>query len=286
MGISEKFFRSCELSDVTLRVRDLERVAAWYETVFGAAPREKTAKRVVFSAEGATRPLLVLEADPAAGVRSPETAGLFHFAVLYPTREALGRVARALVERAIPFGTGDHGVSEALYLEDPENNGVELYVDRPAAEWPLSADGDVAMYTERVDLRALLAAGEAGGGGLLPPGTRIGHVHLCVSSLEWAKVFYCDVLGFSIRQRSFPGVLFMGRDGYHHHIGTNVWRSRSPAQPDAAGLRCFAVNFAETAELERVLDRARAKGFDCEEQGKGMRVSDADGIMCLLRVAP
>ena len=176
-------------------------------------------------------------------------------------------------------------MSEALYLDDPENNGVELYADRPVEAWPASADGDVAMYTEAVDLGALLAAGGTEEGSLLPAGTRIGHIHLCVSSLERARAFYCDVLDFPIRQRSFPGALFMGRDGYHHHIGANIGRSRSPAVPAAAGLRCFTLRFASGAELKRVVARARENGFACEETAEGLLATDADGIVCRLRAA-
>jgi Predicted ring-cleavage extradiol dioxygenase len=283
MGISENFFRSCELSEVTLRVRDLARVTGWYEQVLGVAPEEKTNGRVVFAVPGTAHALLVLESDPAARERALGAAGLFHFAVLYPSRESLGRVARALIERSIPFGTGDHGVSEALYLQDPEDNGVELYVDRPHDLWPMAANGDVAMYTEAVDLGALIKSGEQGRGDWLPAGTRIGHVHLSVSDLERAKAFYGGVLGFSIRQRNFPGALFLGRDGYHHHIGANVWRSRSPAKPDTAGLRSFTIQFADAAELRRIAERARADGFYCEEMDGGLRVIDGDGIACRLR---
>jgi catechol 2,3-dioxygenase len=280
------FFRSVELSEVTLRVRDLERVAAFYRDVIGLGIVSADAGRVVFSAlaRRKTAALIVLEHAPNAVERPPGTAGLFHTAILFPSRAALGRAARRLIERDVEFATGDHGVSEALYLDDPEGNGVELYADRAVADWPpAGADGQVTMYTEAVDVQSLLAADGMETGLPMPLETRIGHLHLCVAALAGAEAFFAGVLSFPVRQRSYPGALFMGRDGYHHHFGANVWRSRLPAVEGALGLAGFAVGFAEEDELVRVIARAEAAGRVIGREANGARLRSVDGIEVLVR---
>ncbi|WP_175414742.1 VOC family protein [Nibricoccus aquaticus] len=292
MSEQSAFFRSVELSDVTLRVRDLARVAGFYREEVGLSVVGETSERVALAALAVDgkAPLIVLERVAEAKERLPGTAGLFHTAFLFPGRAALGRVARRLIEREVAFGTGDHGVSEALYLDDPEGNGVELYADRAVSEWPpAGADGQVTMYTEAVDVRALLAA-EAGGRegareGAMGAGVRIGHLHLCVAGLAEAEGFFAGVLGFPVRQRSYPGALFLGRDGYHHHFGANVWRSRSPAVAGALGLARFTVNFAEKAELARVIAAAEAAGRVVRRDKSGATLRTTDGIELVVRGA-
>ncbi len=292
MTDARAFFRSVELSDVTLRVSDLARVAAFYRDVVGLSIVSADAERVALAgtAEAGKAPLIVLERVAEVKERPPETAGLFHTAFLFPGRAALGGVARRLIEREVAFATGDHGVSEALYLDDPEGNGVELYADRVVSEWPpTGADGQVTMYTEAVDVRALLAAGAGGravtGEGAMGAGALIGHLHLCVAELAEAEAFFAGVLGFPVRQRSYPGALFLGRDGYHHHFGANVWRSRLPAVAGALGLVRFTVNFSEQAELARVIAAAEAAGRVVERSERGARLRTRDGIEVVVRCA-
>jgi catechol 2,3-dioxygenase len=273
------FFRSVQLSDVTLRVRDLERVAAFYRDVVGLRVASATAGRVALSAAGEVPALIVLEHAPEALPPPRGTAGLFHTAILFPNRPALGAVARRLIERSVEFGTGDHGVSEALYLDDPEGNGVELYADRAVNEWPApQADGQVTMYTKAVDVRALLAIASPAESGEAPSQTRIGHLHLSVADLAAAEAFFVGVLGFPVRQRSYPGALFLGRDGYHHHFGANVWRSHLAAVAGALGLARFTVNFSDEAELARVIAAAEAKGYVHGRDAHGAWLRTTDGI--------
>lgn len=208
--------------NVALRVRDAEVVGRFYLDAVGIGPGS---------------PLLTLIASPHAPARPPRSAGLFHVAYLYPDRAALARAVRNLVRLRIPFATGDHGVSEAIYLADPEGNGIELCADRPREAWPFAPDGEVAMYTEEVDLRGLLA--EPTDGPLAPPDLRIGHVHLDVSDLRRSRRFYEEHLGLAPTQTTYPGALFMARDGYHHHLGINTWRSDRPALEGALGLASF-----------------------------------------------
>jgi catechol 2,3-dioxygenase len=217
---TDSYFRSIQLGSVALRVADLGRALAFYEGVLGFDVDATGAHSTTLAAGPNGSALLELEASPAAPARRHGEAGLFHVALLFPTRASLGRMLSHLASADVRLGAADHGVSEALYLADPEGNGLELYVDRPAAAWPApAADGQVTMFTEALDLTALAAAGAEAQGPMLPGDVRIGHIHLAVSSLGHAEEFYGRRLGFAVRQRSYPGALFMARDGYHHHIG-------------------------------------------------------------------
>ena len=280
------FFRSVQLCEVTLRVRALERVAAFYREIVGLRMTRVNERRVeLFAPEGGAA-LIVLEEAAEAKARPAGTAGLFHTAILFPSRAALGAKARRLIDLGVEFGTGDHGVSEALYLDDPEGNGVELYADRAPADWPrASDDGQVTMYTEAVEMRSLLAAGAGVADNDASAGARIGHVHLSVAELGAAETFFSDVLKFPIRQRSYPGALFFGRDGYHHHFGANVWRSRLPAAPEALGLARLTITFADSGDLAGVLAAAEAKGFPVAREAAGARLRTRDGIGFVVRVA-
>ena len=170
MAASNSFFNSVQLTELTLRVHDLKRTRAFYENVLGLRVAMESETRVALSASEAEPALIVLEHTPTAPAPVKGAAGLFHVAILYPSRANLGRVARALMEKDVAFGTGDHGVSEALYLDDPEGNGVELYADRPVNEWPpAQEDGQVSMYTTAVDMKSLLNAATDEVGPLIPP---------------------------------------------------------------------------------------------------------------------
>jgi catechol 2,3-dioxygenase len=138
--------------------------------------------------------------------------------------------------------------------------------------------GDVAMYTQAVDLAAVVAAGDATPGPILPATTRIGHIHLNVSRLDSAGEFYVNTLGFSIRERDFPGALFLGRDGYHHHVGVNTWQSDRAAVPGVVGLVQFTIHFPGKREQQRVVDAARAAGHEVTVAGNATIVPDPDGI--------
>lgn len=274
---SESFFRAVQLDNVTLRVADLDRTREFYEGTLGFEVRRAADGVLTLSTDGGV-PVIELESSPLAPPRQPGSAGLFHIALLFPTRRSLGHMLSHLMGANIRLGSADHGVSEALYLADPEGNGLELYVDRPAAEWPpLDADGQVTMFTDALDLESLASAGAGAPDPLLPPGLRIGHMHLAVSSLARAEEFYGQRLGFTVRQRTYPGALFLARDGYHHHLGANTWRSRTAAAPGARGLVRFGLRFADARDRDRVLTDARAHLTGPGPHG-GTLLRDFDGI--------
>ena len=280
---TDSYFRSIQLGSVTLRVADLGRALAFYEGVLGFDAAATGAHSATLAAGPNGSVLLELEASPAAPTRRPGEAGLFHVALLFPTRASLGRMLTHLASADVRLGAADHGVSEALYLADPEGNGLELYVDRPAAAWPApAADGQVTMFTEALDLTALAAAGAEAQGPMLPRDVRVGHIHLAVSSLGHAEEFYGRRLGFAVRQRSYPGALFMARDGYHHHIGANTWRSRTGATPGSLGLVRFSIGIADREELERLVATAGDRVIGPGPHG-GTLLRDFDGIEIELR---
>lgn len=244
------------IGTVSLKVRDLDAVSSFYQTVIGLEPIESGERREVLG-KGA-EPLLVLEGDPALAPRDPRQAGLFHTAFLMPTRADLARwVAHASEARVKLQGASDHIVSEALYLDDPEGNGIEVYADRPVARWR-GSDGEIRMTTDPLDMPDLLAsAGDSRWSGF-PEGGRIGHVHLQVGDTAEADRFYRDLLGFDIAAR-YPGASFYGSGGYHHQLAGNVWNSRR-AGPRPANMAGLAEVTLHAAPAARDAIAARAGG--------------------------
>jgi catechol 2,3-dioxygenase len=226
---------------VRLTVADLDREVGYYERVIGLRTLERDGD---VARLGADTPLVELAGDPAAPPRPAGSTGLFHLAVLVPERAELARAVRRVLAAGERFtGASDHYVSEALYLRDPEGNGIELYRDRPREEWEW-AGGEVRMGTVALDLDDLMSSEPGGEDPGMPDGTTIGHVHLQVADLADAEAFYAGELGLEVTARSYPGALFLSRGGYHHHVGVNTWASAGgPAPPPGSrGLEWFEVD--------------------------------------------
>ncbi len=223
------------LAGAALRVRDVAAVSAFYEAALGLDLLHQNSERVTLGADGAA--LLQLDAAPEAPQRQPGSAGLFHLAFLVDDRAALARVVNRLSGAGIRLsGASDHGVSEALYLDDPEGNGVEIYVDRAQDAWPRDKAGGLAMVTQPLDGSSLMATVERGANAAPLP-LRLGHVHLEVGDVDKAAAFYAEAFAFEQMQR-MPSAAFMAAGGYHHHLGLNSWRAAGagPADPGALGL--------------------------------------------------
>lgn len=189
---------------------------------------------------------IVLSEIPDAKIKPANTIGLYHMAIRLPDRSSLAQLLQHLAGLGQSFqGFADHGVSEALYLADPEGNGVELYVDRPKTEWQYS-NGQLAMVTEQLDVNNLLSTVKKSSWDGLPQGTDIGHIHLHISELSKARSFYHEMLGMDITQSSYPGALFMSAGGYHHHIGTNIWAGKNWPPDRATGLREFGITIPDS----------------------------------------
>lgn len=275
---------------VALTVADRERAVAFYTDALGFAVLGRDGPTATLGAAGT--PLLLLHERPGAPTAPPGATGLYHFAILVPSRADLARALRHLVESGHPpSGAADHLVSEALYLSDPEGNGIEIYRDRPRDAWP-HKDGRMQMGTDPLDLRALLAEAHADPRPWdgLPAGTRLGHMHLQVADIPRARDFYHGVLGFDIVfDWERMGALFVSAGGYHHHLGLNTWRSRGgrPAPAGSAGLRYFTIHLPDAAALAPVLARLDAAGVAHQQAHGGEAFEDPwrNGIVLTAGVA-
>jgi catechol 2,3-dioxygenase len=253
------------LGAVKLTVSDIGSSQMFYERALGLTTTELDDGGLALGVAGEP-PLVELRGDRAAPRLNRRATGLYHLAVLVPSRRDLAWALKRLADERWPLdGASDHLVSEALYLSDPDGNGIEIYRDRPRGDWPFE-NGQLQMATNALDLRGVL--GELEGAGepqrQAPPGTTIGHVHLQVAELERSEAFYNGVLGFDVMVRRYPGALFVSAGGYHHHIGMNTWHSAdsAPPAPGAVGLRSFDVELPNAEELERVLARVRDAGIE------------------------
>lgn len=274
------------LGPATLQVADLQHSVDFYTEVLGFTLAAREGARATLAAGG--RPWLELVVPDGVVPRPPHTTGLYHVAILTPSRAALARTLRRLMEMDCALqGATDHGVSEALYLADPDGNGLEIYRDRPRADWLFIA-GKLEMTGDPLDLEALLLEGlvdEQPWAGL-DPATRVGHVHLQVADLESAQAFYADILGFDLMLRR-PRAAFLSAGGYHHHVAVNVWESAgAPAPPaGAVGLRAFAVLVPSTAALDRVAARLRDAGVPYDDDAGTLTVRDPSSNRVRLRAA-
>jgi len=264
---------------VHLRVKDLSRVVAFYEHDLGFRVAKSDGSTVALSATGQPPAQVILTGDPAAVPRPPRFPGLFHVAFRYPNRTALAAALRRLVQRGYPIhGASDHAVSEAIYLADPEGNGIELYCDRPKESWQWRA-GEVHMVTEPLDLDRLFAETDTPASAMHPQAD-VGHVHLSVSSLAEAEQFYAKMLGFEITTRSYPGALFLAAGSYHHHVGANVWFTRKGmlAPENAMGLIEFGIG-VPLGVWKNLEERLTRLGLAVEVPREGvMKIHDFDNI--------
>jgi len=260
---------------VHLNVSDLDESVRFYEAHLGLK-RHRTADRTASLGAGGPDLLILSECESAPRVRG--TTGLYHFAVLVPSRLELARSLRRLVETdTVMQGFADHGVSEAMYLADPDGNGIEIYRDRPRPEWPMHG-GRLRMTADPLDFEGILSElqnrpDEWAG---LARDTVIGHVHLHVSRLADAEAFYVGTLGFDLMQRYGPSALFVSAGGYHHHVGLNTWAGvgAPPPPPGAIGLRHFMVRLPDRSAVDRVVSRVRAARIPIEELEGGILVRD------------
>ena len=266
---------------VALRIGSIDRVRPFYEDVVGLeSVRDGDTLALGPTPEA---PLVVLEEVADAPERPPAAAGLFHLAVRAPHRAALGdAVGRLRGAGASLSGASDHGVSEALYLRDPEGNGVEVYRDRPMDDWPDADDGLVGMRTLPLDLEALEATGDGEHAARLPPGTDVGHVHLEVTDLERAEAFYRDALGLRLRDRYGASATFLAAGDYHHHLGLNAWNGRSAPAGDHRGLAWWELVLPDEGARADAVARLETAGHDVDDAS---HVVDPDGMRLRLVVA-
>ena len=284
------------IAAVVLAVADLDRSVDFYQRVLGLPLISREGDRALLGPDG-RHPSLSLSAIERPTPLSPHASGLFHVAWLHPSRGALADTVRRIVSERWPVeGASDHGVSEALYIGDPDGLGIEIYADRPRELWQRAPDGHgLRMVTLPLDLDDLMAQSardddDLSGGAAIDPRTVIGHVHLKVSDVPRAVGFYRDALGFS-EQAQLPSAAFLAADGYHHHIGLNSWQSRGAAPPPdtAPALREIDFELADPDELGALAQRT-ARGSDADAgAGSGgelqVALADPDGVRLVFSTA-
>ena len=270
---------------VRLRVADLEGVREFYERALGLSETGAGEEEVARLGAGG-RTLIELEGDPEAPGRPPRTTGLFHLAILQPSRADLAKAIHRIAEAGARLsGASDHLVSEALYLRDPEANGIEIYRDRPREEWPVR-DGQIQMDSLPLDLDGVLGELRDAEVGPTAEETRRGHVHLNVADLGDAEDFYAGVLGFEVTVRGYPGALFVSAGGYHHHVGLNTWAGEGapPAPEGSRGLRWYEI-LVPAEELDALEGRLGDAGIEAKRDESGIHTRDPSGNGILLKSA-
>jgi catechol 2,3-dioxygenase len=289
MGENGSIDSATSLGPVRLTVADLPRLRDFYRDAIGLTELEESNGVVrLGTGEPSDAAIVELVGDPDAPPRPRGTSGLFHLAILVPSRPDLARALQRVAESGWRLsGASDHLVSEALYTSDPEGNGIELYRDRPREEWPVR-DGVLQMDTLPLDLDGVLGElRREDADAAMPPGTRIGHVHLNVGDLTAAESFYSGALGFDVMVRGYPGALFVSAGGYHHHLGLNTWAGEGapPAPQGSRGLRQYEIVLPSEPALAAEEDRLRAAGFEPSREGDRVRVTDPSGNRVLLTAA-
>lgn len=269
-----------QVGPVTLLARDLPRLADFYVTLLGLTPLAQTPEAVTLGAQG--RPLVHLLARPGLPAPLLSRPGLYHTAFLLPTRADLGRWLAHATHLGLRLGTGDHLVSEAIYLTDPEGNGVEVYRDRLRSEWTWE-NGQVRMDTQPVDVRGVLAAAEGKAFGGAPAGTRIGHLHLKVGNAAAAARFYADTLGLELVGH-LPGAAFLSWGGYHHHLGLNEWHSRGQGRPEAPAAGLGGTEFV-TPDLTPLRVHLATRDLTVQDEGGALGFADVWGNRVTVREA-
>jgi catechol 2,3-dioxygenase len=282
VSTTDRLPANTHLGSVRLQVSDLTRSTDYYERILGLRILDRDGERASLGTFEGNTALLHLETRPVVQRASGARFGLYHFALLVPSRADLGRFVTHLGGLGVRVASADHAVSEALYLWDPDGLGIEVYADRPRETWQ-RRDGELVMVTEPLDLRDVARAAEGTRWGGMPRGTVLGHMHLHVGDLEQGAAFYDTALGFDKTVWSYPGALFLSAGGYHHHLGTNTWgRGAVPRSENEAGLVEWdiIVRGADAADTARRLD---AHGHAVGASADGYRVSDPWGTRIRLR---
>jgi catechol 2,3-dioxygenase len=273
----EKFHQEPNIfvGEVNIKVKNLDYSLAFYQNIMGFQVLEKADRKAALTTDGKTA-LVTLEQPEGVVVKTARTSGLYHFAILLPSRADLSVFLRHMVQTGYPLGAADHYVSEALYLNDPDGNGIEVYRDRPSAEWKWN-NGLVEMATEELDGNGILAESDAEWNGL-PAGTLMGHIHLHVADLKKAEEFYTKGLGFEIVSY-YPQAAFLSTGGYHHHIAINTWQGEGAATPpkNSVGLNWYSLVFPDEAARENAIKQLKQLDALITEEANCFITSDPSG---------
>jgi catechol 2,3-dioxygenase len=277
---------SAYIRRLTLKVSDLTRSLLFYEDLLGLSVVNRSSTDADLGVTSDSKVLLTLTQPTQTTPLQANATGLYHFAILLPTREAFAQMAVHLSKRGVRFGSSDHLVSEALYLSDPDGNGIEIYRDRPNKEWTWNND-QVKMTVDPLDFADLLSnvetVNEWSG---MPLGSIIGHIHLHVANIAQSERFYCDGLHFEVMTRYGEQASFLATGGYHHHIGINTWQGvgASPPLASSVGLLHYTLAYPDEQSRARVLDDLQKLGAPVFAYGDGFQTVDPAGNVMILDI--
>lgn len=270
------------VTNVEIKVSDLQRSLTYYQEVIGFKVLHQGSHKATLTADGKTALLTIVQPETVEE-KTRFTTGLYHFALLLPSRRDLANVISHFHKNGVYFGASDHDVSEALYLSDPDKNGIEIYADRPEDKWTWHSN-QVHMVTEPLNIQSILAEGNDTWSGL-PTGTVMGHIHLSVSNLTEAEEFYTKGLGFDIVTRYGTQALFISTGRYHHHIGLNTWYSENAPKlgEHQVGLKTFSLRLDNEQQVATMKENLRAIGAPVTDIAGGFQTEDPAGNKILLK---
>jgi len=270
------------VTNVEIKVSDLQRSLAYYQEVIGFKVLQQESHKATLTADGKTALLTIVQPETIEE-KTRFTTGLYHFALLLPSRRDLANVISHFHKNGVYFGASDHDVSEALYLSDPDKNGIEIYADRPEDKWTWHSN-QVYMVTEPLNIQSILAEGNDTWSGL-PTDTVMGHIHLSVSNLTEAEEFYTKGLGFDIVTRYGTQALFISTGRYHHHIGLNTWYSENAPKlgEHQVGLKTFSLRLDNEQQVATMKENLRAIGAPVTDIAGGFQTEDPAGNQILLK---
>lgn len=274
-----------ELGAVALNVRNLELQSLFYQQILGLKVLSETPDQVELGTNDSVL-IRLLKTEQEGEVA--DSYGLYHLAIVLPSREDLGTILRHFIDNQIPLqGASDHGYSEAIYLADTEGNGIEIYRDLPQTDWDIREDGRIVGVTEPMDADTIYSLGQTTENGYqMPAGSRMGHIHLSVKQSEAASRFYQEVLALEDKF-SMPTASWLASGSYHHHLAVNEWggKNLNMRREGLPGLAYYTVIYKQPEHYQATLARAQAAGLDLEQTANTMTFVDVDGIKTLLLLA-
>ncbi|ABR50793.1 Glyoxalase/bleomycin resistance protein/dioxygenase [Alkaliphilus metalliredigens QYMF] len=274
------------VGQVDIKVGDLERTLNFYQGVLGFTILENHEGKITLTADGKL-PLIKIEQPEDIISKESQTTGLYHFAILLPSRADLGTIIKKLREISYPLqGGSHHGISEAIYLEDPDGNGIEIYADTPPSTWKWE-NGVLPAEGKALDIKGLLAEAEDKEWKGIPSEALIGHIHLSVSELEKTEAFYHQGMGFDVVMRIPRNAVFFSTGEYHHHIGTNIWNGIGAPAPseNSVGMSSFSVVFPSDEAREKVIKKLRDLNYQVKKEEGVFITEDPSGNQIRLVVS-
>jgi len=272
-----------KITEIELNVKNLDVMLDYYLHSLGFTLIHKDITKAILGTDN-LQPIITLVENIKA-TKKQMTTGLYHFAILLPNRSDLGLFLRHVIKNQIPIiGAADHIVSEAIYLEDPENNGIELYIDKDESDWR-DEFGTLKMGTQELDYAGVYySADESKSFEKLPRDSIMGHVHLSVSSLQKARSFYMDTIGFNLAMDTVPKALFVGSANYHHHLGLNTWMGDKLPSPTSTGLKSFVITYPNCETIKKTIDQLQKEKYPLKEIEYGYQTKDFDGNTIYLKL--